>query len=108
MSEPQDVAAILNAAADLIEPAGKWTQRAAARHSNGFPIGWYCENAACFCMVGALRRATDSDARFEAAYAALSAFVPSPASWNDQTSRTQAEVVATLRSAASQAQGAGI
>lgn len=49
--------AALHAAADLLEETG-WTTAALARDANGLPTSPFAEDAACFCLIGAIRRAT--------------------------------------------------
>jgi hypothetical protein len=98
---------VLNAAADLLEKPGAWTQRATWRKSprgrlhDGFPT----DEATCFCITGALMKVAGShhpliwecrnllDAATGFSYFGIE-------DWNDTKGRTQAEVVATLRRAA--------
>jgi hypothetical protein len=51
-----DVAKVLNDAADLIEQRG-WTTETSARNQDGFPVDPSDERAVCWCLVGALDRA---------------------------------------------------
>ena len=99
-----DVAEVLERAADLIEPEGKWTQDAFARTEKGFPIGPREDNAACFCLRGAIIRAGDFSTEREFPAAINRALRLSTAAravrWNDAPGRTQSEVVAKLREAA--------
>lgn len=101
---------ILNAAADLIEPDGAWTQRAGARTSdNGF-----CDTtdpeAVAFCATGAIYRVSRTALGFDyptycKAVDALESQIDRAtiARWNDWPDRTQAEVVEALRKAAAKA-----
>lgn len=105
------LADILDRAADLIEPEGAWTQRALGRNANG-----RCADAdrmpkkpVCFCAVGAVCRVLGltTYTPYGAAHRPLEALrtslprVWSLTEWNDAKGRTQAEVVAALRQAAS-------
>ena len=101
------VSDILNAAADLIEPEGCWTQGAYARAAGGHVTPHRENTAVCFCAAGAIYRATDAEigmsppaiaAAFEAALDAMG--VRRISEFNDAPGRTQAEVVAALRKAA--------
>lgn len=100
---------ILDAAADLIEPEGRWTQGAFARTAKGRPIGLRDGAAACWCAVGAIERVVGgaiftADRAFAFAQRSLqSAWAP----FNDAPNRTQAEVVAALRKAADLARSEG-
>lgn len=111
------VAEVLSRAADLIEPEGKWTQGAFIRDALGADIYEEQEadaqDAACFCLYGAIGSVVgrdpesyrDADPVLQRAIGVIS---PSEvAKWNDTPSRTQAEVVAALRSAAVIAAGGG-
>ena len=104
------VADILTAAADLIEPEGRWTQGAFARTGKGRVIG-PCEKAAeCFCGIGAIYRVGGVGHLSDAAMAELDRYARRRrhdmfAGWNDTEGRTQAEVVAALRASAAKATG---
>lgn len=91
------VADVLERAADLIEPEGKWTQGEMARDRNGVMTGAECEDAECFCAWGAMLRVggVSGAPTFFRSYvgAAISAY-------NDSPERKQPEVVAKLREAA--------
>lgn len=106
MTAPQTVADVLDAAADLIEPEGAWGQGAFARGSQGQPIGPFSPYATCFCLRGALVRVGAINARAENSPATLALGFNSSSrlvSWNDAPGRTQSEVVAALRAAATSA-----
>ena len=89
------VADVLERAADLIEPEGKWTQ------------GKYGSHDSCMCAKGAIYHVGAWDERADEALEAVYAILPSTGiisdrlvAWNDAPERTQAEVVAKLREAA--------
>ena len=92
-----DIARILNAAADLIEPDGAWTQGAAARNADGKVS---LENATCWCLYGAIGNFAEEswDVVWED-FKRLSG-IRAPIAWNDAPERTQSEVVEALRAAA--------
>lgn len=101
------VSEILNAAADLIEPEGAWTQGMFARKADGHSTGPILPEAVCFCAVGGLMRAAGGvgSLAYHDAFNRLNAMARRAgfmhvANWNDDTRRTQAEVVAALRQAA--------
>lgn len=110
MDKPKSVADVLDAAADLIEPEGAWTQGAYARTAKGFCIGPHEDAATCFCMRGALRRVGavgDWDESSPATRAIGFQTARQMTQWNDRPRRTQAEVVAKLREAAALARERG-
>ncbi len=101
------VAEVLDGAADLLTPEGKWTQGAFARDENGVEIETFRdENPTCFCLFGAVAyvagaepeeyREPDFILREVIGVGSASAV----ADWNDTSGRTQAEVIAKLREAA--------
>lgn len=99
------VAGILERAADLIEPEGRWTQGASARDADGNDLdgtkGANPDSAVCFCAAEAIWRV--SKVRFDEcpAHQFMMKFVGGPIpTWNDAPERTQADVVAKLREAA--------
>jgi hypothetical protein len=97
-------AEILTKAADLIEPEGAWTQASFARVASGEKTVPEDPAAVCWCLSGALSRVSseavfkDRSAAFDALYLALDD--DGVFGWNDAPGRTQAEVVAKLREAA--------
>jgi hypothetical protein len=104
MPAPTSVPAVLRAAADLIEPEGRWVQGFWATTKRGRAIGYEEANAACWCAVGALMRVSRS-APLDLWYPTRDALErvidhQSIPGWNDAPDRTQAEVVAALRRAA--------
>jgi len=91
---------ILNKAADLLEPDGAWTQIDANLMAT-------CPGGTCAALaIGAVA----SDVARDRALTAFSQFLGYDGSqihiwhWNDDPSRTQAEVVAKLREAAQSAE----
>lgn len=114
MGEALSVADVLDRAADLIEPEGAWTQGCFARRDDGMPAVVDAKDATCFCARGAIMRVQGSGTYTSAAevffahhglgrnngYIALSIV-----NWNDTAGRTQAQVIAKLREAASLARG---
>lgn len=98
------VAEVLDRAADLIEPVGAWTQHVFARNAAGKPTGLsaFSGPPVCYCALGATSYAAgDNSAADSAADALLRDIVGGDIDeWNDAPGRTQAEVVAALRSAA--------
>jgi hypothetical protein len=91
MTETLSVADVLERAADLIEPEGAWTQ--------GDYVG---PNGRCWCVLGAIKRAGHFHNDINPAALALKDVVGKTwlHEWNDAPERTQAEVVAKLREAA--------
>lgn len=95
----KEIADILNKAADLIEPEGAWTQGR-----------WTADDYSCRCAEGAIAAAANIsplNIGSHPAAIALAKVLGLPnahqggiALWNDDLSRTQAEVVAALRAAA--------
>ncbi len=98
---PRDV---LLAAADLLEPEGRWCQETGARDAAGNAVCTYDPGAVCWCMAGAISMAGDSYDSRHGAYDLVEKWLPfeyrSAPAWNDAPWRTQAEVVAALRAAA--------
>lgn len=108
------VADVLDRAADLIEPEGAWTQGAYAKTADGnhFMHG-DAAGAVCWCAIGAIDKASASQGRDHPNYLWLGAarqladILPQACglndtitTFNDDPGRTQAEVVAKLREAA--------
>lgn len=102
----RSIADVLDAAADLIEPAGRWTQGAYARNIHGDDIvddddgSLVPREAVCFCVYGAVAFVEDQPIAESAAGAFLEMLGVQAVGWNDAPERTQAEVVAKLREAA--------
>jgi hypothetical protein len=109
---PVTVAAVLRAAADLIEPEGKWTKGALGRDANGH---WTrdIDRAVCLCVVGAIRKAAGCESLLSTSPLATAArrhlerlvTKETASSWNDRQRRKQSAVVAALRQAAALADG---
>jgi hypothetical protein len=116
------VSDILDKAADLIEPEGRWTQEAFSRTKSG-----HCNAAlvaprkpSCWCALGAIAAVAGHDPSkpfttnklANEAVLILDSVVMDDGiydtpDYNDATGRTQAEVVAKLREAAALARGQG-
>jgi hypothetical protein len=103
---PLSVADVLEHAADLIEPKGKWTRGAAARDANYNPTSFDSKDASCWCAMGAISRvAMGVRPMRDIAGQARDQFrrvleTPWITDFNDAEDRTQPEVVAALRRAA--------
>ena len=107
-----DVAGTLNAAADLLEKPGAWTQGEYGLDEDGYGLTGVHQlqsRAVCLCTVGALavagnaasiRYAEEEADAVHALASVLGISVGRVAAWNDAPGRTQAEVVAALREAA--------
>lgn len=106
------ISEILFAAADLIEPEGKWTQGCSARNAEGNSASATRPDAVCWCAVGAIWCAAEShtsklaDAATDELEQVLGGLI-AVGKWNDAPERTQAEVVAKLREAAEKAREQG-
>jgi hypothetical protein len=113
MTDPMTIAEILDAAADLITPPGKWTQIQMAADLRGECCDSTSPEARCWCAAGAIVRVggySDYEGlvALSAAYDAADCAVGgSLTEFNDDPHRTQAEVVAALRKAAAIAREAG-
>lgn len=116
--EMKGVADVLNAAADLLDKPGAWTQNEFARDAAGRAVYHTSSLATCWCARGAIAAVNDEEDDHTAnnrnwkAAAQLMGFhdVHDIEQWNDAPGRTQAEVVAALREAArqsSRSDGAG-
>lgn len=103
MTPTPEVRAVLLRAAEIVEKPGAWTQGAYAKTAEGLVTSSQSPDATCWCMVGAVMRACDGDAKLESGcwYAILgvlgSGCVPD---FNDAPGRTASEVAAKLREAA--------
>ena len=110
MTSPLKASEVLDRAADLIEPEGRWTQGCLARTADGDPVLERNRKAVCWCLVGSIHRAAENE---ETAYRTRDWLFAhfddgwTEASWNDDPTRTQAEVVAKLREGAALAREAG-
>jgi len=103
------VADVLDRAADLIEPEGRWTQGAYASDKRNDSVDTLDPRADCFCAMGAVYRAAGASSIYkngpiglvhEVREHLLKMLGNSMASFNDAPDRKQSEVVAALRSAA--------
>ena len=109
-------AELLLMAADLIEPEGKWVQGALCGDRTGRPLLGAITGADfcgyCWCASGAIDKAwwnarhaeqerlTSLEAREEAKRILRNHLGRIVVEWNDEPSRTQAEVVSKMREAA--------
>lgn len=100
------VAEVLERAADLIEPEGKWTQGELARDENGMSVAPYDGEACCWCASGAIMHYGGSAPKdaWDKLGAVIHRMIPN---WNDEPARTQSEVVTALRKAAALAREQG-
>jgi len=106
MSAPQAVADVLDAAADLLEKPGAWTQGDYARNRFGGKLGdGRKPEATCWCAIGALEKVTGSliGNHYAAPLIEVIGGNGRIDQWNDAPGRTQSEVVAALRAAATSA-----
>lgn len=95
-------AEVLEAAADLLEKPGAWTQGSFARTASGASESPFSPAASCFCLRGALCRVSNRRLHDLLEVETKALGFPTAAAmarWNDHPSRTQAEVVAALRQA---------
>jgi len=104
------IADVLERAADLIEPEGKWTQGESARTADGQVVFAPHKDAVCWCLYGAIAQVGGANCDFNSTTYLASRFIEKGeetlAAWNDAPERTQAEVVAKLREAAALARAA--
>lgn len=103
----KDVKDILLAAADLLEKPGGWTKGACARDSDRNSVPIESRDTVCFCTLGALSHLTlggagdAADDLFARTAERLRSYLGREITrWNDAPTRTQTEVVRTLRGAA--------
>jgi hypothetical protein len=80
----------------LFSKPGRWTQKTCARDRQGKPVPVFGQEARSFDIEGAIRRAAGKDDR--GAYARFVSLIKGqvgkhPFDWNDQTGRSQKEVV---------------
>ena len=97
-----DVADILNAAADLLEPEGAWTKGALARDRRGHTVDYASPNAVRWCVGGAILAVSPGKRPLRGqALRALEGYldVVLSTSWND-CQPTVEPVLAALRGAA--------
>jgi hypothetical protein len=117
MSESLSIADVLERAADLIEPEGRWTQGAFSRNADGSADLDEDETAAsnpvCWCALGAIAEVAGADVTRLLTFASTNTEVQAKAAlylsrhlnalvedWNDNPDRAHSEVVAKLREAA--------
>lgn len=107
MPEENEVATILNAAADLLTHKGAWTKGAFARDRSGQTTNSTNSNACSWCVVGAIGNVTvnATPGQHWQAIKALTHFLQEylgdilPTEWNDDQ-RSAKPVIAALRGAA--------
>lgn len=80
----------------LYKKTGRWTQKACARDRNGKLVPVFSDEARSFDIEGAIRRAAGKDDK--GAYARFAKLIKAqlgkhPFDWNDQSGRSQADVV---------------
>ncbi|MBI0530887.1 DUF6197 family protein [Sphingomonas sp. TX0522] len=103
----EEVADVLERAADLIAKPGAWTQGNYARDAAGEGLhDGFNPAAVCWCAYGAIEKVTNEGMGGDLRNAAANA-IPWGPFWNDAPERTQAKVVAALRSAATAARQQG-
>jgi hypothetical protein len=109
----KSVADVLQRAADLIARPGAWTQGEFARGKTGRPVKTR-DCAVCLCVIGAIDVASGARPGTEANDDALRVLAWEVgcslwdiAVWNDEPERTQEEVVAKLKEAATLAREQG-
>jgi hypothetical protein len=95
---PPYVADVLESAAKLIEQPGKWVQGENALDKFGEPTEPGYSDAACWCLEGALQQCGGRHSAYQAVRRAVGE--SNLWGWNDAPERTQPEVVAALRRAA--------
>lgn len=88
---------------DLLSKPGAWTQHVSARDANGKPCFGINPKATCWCLAGVLDKYEPSRPDKDKLFSALCEKLGLPGTselieWNDDPSRTQAEVVAMLQS----------
>ena len=96
------VAEVLERAADLIEPEGKWVKGDFARNINGDSLeNGYDDGAVCFCALGAIEHIVgEGECTTPYKWVVADVVGRSTTAFNDALGRTQAEVVEALRKAA--------
>ena len=95
---PRTTREILDAAADLLDRPGGWTQFAFARDAAGNEVYPKDPNASSFDVVGAIKRVSPSFTIADEVIEMIPYIDGKPLSrWNDDTSRTQSEVADKIR-----------
>ncbi|MBB4616947.1 DUF6197 family protein [Sphingomonas abaci] len=111
MTAPQTVADVLDAAADILEAEGAWIggpdigEETLATTETGKEVSPTSSLARHFCLYGAIEAAAQGSRIEFDAHSALSGVIGTfrLAEWNHREGRTQSEVVAALRAAATYA-----
>lgn len=83
----------------LFKKPGRWTRKTCARDRQGKPVPVFSKEACSFDLEGAIRRAAGVEDR--SAYARFSKLIKNqvgkhPFDWNDETGRSQRDVVLLL------------
>lgn len=108
MMTKRKVLQILRKARKLL--AKGWTQRTFAKDKDGVPVTWDSQQAVCFCLGGALRRASQDAGKpygWESACELRRALgiTDAVAEWNDAETRKQRHVLARLDRAIAKLEG---
>lgn len=92
---------VLRAARERLTPDGAWTQGYGARDANGKPIDPKSPRAVCWCLIGALAAAGAEEKQifYAAQWLTTAGSWNTLPRWNDDPSRTQAEVLAAFDAA---------
>jgi hypothetical protein len=97
----RSIGEVLNAAADLLDKPGAWTQGNSGRDAHGAEVPWNDPDAVCWCAFGAVwksqGRMTVQNTPAEDILERIVGW--DITAWNDSPDRTQAEVVSALRAA---------
>ena len=102
-SLPRTTKEILDAAADLIDQPGRWTQFAFARDAAGNEVNPKDPKAVSFDVIGAIKRVSPSFTIGDEVIEMIPYIDGKPLSrWNDDTARTQSEVADKIRDIANQ------
>lgn len=93
---------VLLKAVQILEPEGAWCQDAWARNAEGAYVTWNDPSAVARCCEAAILQASEelNSTVFPAEEAVQKVIGRHILPWNDNPTRTQAEVVSALRAAA--------
>jgi hypothetical protein len=111
-----NISDVLDRAADLIEPEGRWVQGPFAADAKGREIferekGPIYPGATCFCIAGAINKVLgrrNRHSRMDVKAVLSSCIGANFIDFNEAPGRTQPEVVAKLREAAAKAREQGL
>jgi hypothetical protein len=92
---------VLRKTRDILRAKKRWTQGTFAKDANGLPVHSLNKDAVCFCLSGALNKASKSRGwEGEARGFILECIdLKSLILYNDDTTRKHSEIVATLNAA---------